>query len=353
VREAGGVGANTPESATTLDGELVHWVNASTDEFSEGHTVTSCTPSACFGAPANTGGDTFNIRVGGGWGDNNSFTFGSAGTYTYYCKIHGYNSMHGTITVSGVDHREFQDSSAGVTYDSWSGVSDSSASGGAYRTSATRNAEAAFKFTGTGVTWVTRKGPDQGIASVRIDGVSKGYVDLYAPTAQPFSQAYAGLSSATHTVIIGVTGTANAAAKAASVAIDAFVVGSSTKQESSPSVTYDKWTGASNANASRGTFRDNPRGGTASLIFSGRAVDWITAMGPSYGFASVSIDGVDKGTVDLYSPSVTWHVFESYAGLAAGKHTIVITALGTHDASSTGTRVVVDELLVQTNSSQP
>ncbi len=76
--------------------------------------------------------------------------------------------------------------------------------------------------------------------------------------------------------------------------------------------------------------------------FTGTGVDWITATGPSYGKATVSIDGISKGTVDLYASSVHWQVVKSYAGLASGSHTIVVTVLGTKNASSTGTNVVVD-----------
>ena len=63
--------------------------------------------------------------------------------------------------------------------------------------------------------------------------------------------------------------------------------------------------------------------------------------------AGVTIDGISRGTVDLYSPTVHWRIAESYAGLASGPHTIVVTVLGTKDASSTGTQVVVDAFVVQ------
>src|SRR5439155_3118267 len=70
----------------------VTWTNAS----SAGHTATSCTPGVCAGAPSNTGSDTFAVNVD----TTGSFTFHSPGTYVYYCSIHGYAAMHGTITVS-------------------------------------------------------------------------------------------------------------------------------------------------------------------------------------------------------------------------------------------------------------
>ena len=73
-----------------------------------------------------------------------------------------------------------------------------------------------------------------------------------------------------------------------------------------------------------------------------RKDDWITATGPFEGRATVTIDGVNKGTVDLYASSLHWQVLESFGGLAYGSHTIVVTVQGTKDAVSKGTEVVVD-----------
>jgi plastocyanin len=85
-----------PESATAQVASPVTWTNQS----GVAHTATSCTPSLCAGAPANTGPDTFAVSIGAGNGSTGSFTFTHAGTYTYFCTIHGYAAMHGTITVS-------------------------------------------------------------------------------------------------------------------------------------------------------------------------------------------------------------------------------------------------------------
>jgi len=330
----------TPESAVATTGKVVTWVNSSRAN----HTVTSCTVAVCGVASP---GDAFSLAIGPAFGDNNSFTFASAGTYTYYCKVHGYSAMHGTITVNAKKSVTTQDDNHKVSYDSWAGVADGRASGGLYRTSSTQHATAAFKFTGTGVTWVTRKGPDQGVASVQIDGTNEANVDLYRASPERFSQTYSGLSSMTHKITVTVTGTANPASTGASVAVDAFVVGTTTSQESSPAITYDSWVGATATYASGGTYRySGVSGSTASLTFTGTRVDWFTSSGPANGIASVSIDGAGQGTVDLYSPGVTWDVVQSYSGLASGAHTIVITALGSKNASSTGTRVVVDAFLV-------
>ncbi len=84
----------SPEQAQATSGDTATWTNRS----GVSHTVTSCTSSDCPGAVANTGGQTFSASAPGG--GSGSVTFTQAGTYTYYCMIHGYAAMHGTITVA-------------------------------------------------------------------------------------------------------------------------------------------------------------------------------------------------------------------------------------------------------------
>jgi len=241
----------------------------------------------------------------------------------------------------------YDDTSPSVSFDSWKGFADPTANGGSYRSDAKKGATATFKFSGKGVTWVTRKGPDQGIAAVTIDGKTKGNVDLYASTAASFSQSYAGLTSKTHTLVIKVTGTKNASSSNTNVAIDAFIVGLTTTQETSPKVAYDSWTGTTSSSALDGSYRSDTKAkATASLSFVGTSVTWFTATGPSEGMASVTIDGVNQGTVDLYAPSIGWQIGEVYAGLTSGPHTVVVKVLGTKNAASAGAQIAVDGFIV-------
>ncbi len=46
--------------------------------------------------------------------------------------------------------------------------------------------------------------------------------------------------------------------------------------------------------------------------------------------------------MDLYSATAKWNVVRSYRDLPDGTHTLQIVVLGTHNASSTGNRVVID-----------
>ncbi len=203
------------------------------------------------------------------------------------------------------------------------------------------------QFTGTAVTWLTRKGPSQGIATVSIDGVSKGTVDLYATSAQSFSKPYTGLAAGAHIIKVVVTGK-NAASQGYNTMVDGFRVGSTVTQETSPRIAYDDWNGISSTSASGGAYRAAATStSTCSMRFTGTRVDWVTSTGPSAGRARVFIDGVDKGVVDLYAASQVWKVAKIYSGLSSGSHTIKVQALGTKNASSIGTKVIVDGFTVR------
>ena len=235
---------------------------------------------------------------------------------------------------------EVQEYGSNITYDRWRGV-------GANRASETAGETASLSFSGPGVTWLTGSGPADGIASVSIDGVSQGNVDLYGAKGASLSKTYGGLSSATHTIVVTVTGTRNAASRRATIPIDGFEVGSDVIVASSPEITYDTWVGATDAAAAGASYRVSatPRA-HAIFAFTGTGVDWISATGPAMGIARVTIDGSLKGIVDLYSPAPAWKVVEAFSSLTLGPHSISIWAVGNKDSHSTGTSVVVDAFVI-------
>ena len=237
--------------------------------------------------------------------------------------------------------------SAGA-YSSWYVFSDPTADGGTWRTTGSAGSRASFTFTGTQVSWVTRKGPRQGIATVTVDGVSRGSYDLYAATAAPFTVTFANLSATRgHTLVVTVTGRRNTASAASGVVVDAFRLGTTTVQESAKAVRYGTWKGASSVKASGGLYRSSgTANATMTYTFTGTRVDWLTTTGPGWGRAQVSIDGVDRGTVDLYATTTRWQTVRSYGGLPPGRHTITIRVLGTKNAAATSTNVAVDGFVV-------
>ena len=91
---ANGVFCYKPPALTVKKGTKVIWTNAS-DVI---HTVTRCTKAAC-GVSPGTGKQTKLGSPSIAPHKTYAFTFSGLGTYRYYCKVHGYGIMHGTITV--------------------------------------------------------------------------------------------------------------------------------------------------------------------------------------------------------------------------------------------------------------
>ena len=234
-----------------------------------------------------------------------------------------------------------------VQYDGWRGFKSASASGGYYRMSNVTGDTVSYTFTGTSLKWITRKGPNMGKALVTIDGVSKGTYDLYSSTVRWKQQLlFGGLGNARHTVVIHVTGTKNASATGANVALDGFLVGSSTTplQESVLKVRYGKWRGTKQTAASGDSCRSNGTlGSVARFRFNGTSVKFVTARGPRYGKVDVLIDGVLRSSnLDLYAAMQQWQYGLQYSGLSNANHTIEIRPTHTKNASSSGYGVVVD-----------
>jgi hypothetical protein len=89
------------------------------------------------------------------------------------------------------------------------------------------------------------------------------------------------------------------------------------------------------------------KGQSTSMTFSGTGVVWTFQKAADRGKAAVYIDGVLKATVDQYSSSSVSRATWTASGLAAGRHTIRIVALGTKRTASKGTLVSVDALTVR------
>src|SRR5207302_1848775 len=118
------------------------------------------------------------------------------------------------------------ETSVAATY-VWPTVTTSSATGGSYVRERSAGATATFAFTGSSITWLTVTGPDQGKASVAIDGVSKGTFDQYASaTHYQVARTISGLSSGAHTLKITILGLKNSSATNTFVSIDALRIGS-------------------------------------------------------------------------------------------------------------------------------
>ena len=101
--------------------------------------------------------------------------------------------------------------------------------------------------------------------------------------------------------------------------------------------TYVKYTGtwatASSAAFSGASLKHaSAAGASASLTFNGRAIAWVTTLGPATGEVAVYIDGVLAGTVDTYAEATTERaVVFSRSWTTYGTHTIKLVVVGTAD----------------------
>lgn len=239
-----------------------------------------------------------------------------------------------------------QETSAGARF-SWRGVAASKAFGGSYRTERIGGARATVDFVGTSVTWYTRKSPAQGTATVYIDGAKAASVNNYASTASwKVARRIGGLSKAAHRITVVVDGKRGSSRGTGTfITIDAWAVNGTIVK--SPGAVY-RWDSVTDSVAAGDHYvRANLTGARATFTFLGNGIDWYTITGPNQGKARVLIDGVARRTYDNYSPTVHHGVRRWITGLSHAVHTITIEVLGTRNAASSGTSVIVDSWVVR------
>jgi Big-like domain-containing protein len=231
-------------------------------------------------------------------------------------------------------------------------------SGGGAVASSLPGAQASFTFTGTSVTWIGYRFTAGGIARVSLDGVFVANVDLYARSAEVHVAVFHvnGLSNATHTLTIEVTGQKNLDSSSILVVVDAFDVPApvvSHLQDTDSAMTYTPgwnldtdsrmaWSGASAVVSATA-------GARATLPFNGTSISWNGLASPETGIAHVFLDGAFAGEVDTYSPTYKMQgtVFTS-PPLADGNHTLTIEVEGLKNSASSSAQIVVDSFDVVT-----
>jgi beta-N-acetylhexosaminidase len=122
-------------------------------------------------------------------------------------------------------------------------------------------------------------------------------------------------------------GAGNASAWAAGVPIEPVV-----RQSSSSLVALSGgWGTASYTSYSGGTTRfASAAGASASYTFTGSAIGWVTAVGPTRGSAKVYVDGTYRTTVSLYAAQTGLRRIAYATNWAIqGSHTIRIVVVGT------------------------
>ena len=235
----------------------------------------------------------------------------------------------------------------------WTSAVSPALSGGTQMLANTAGSEVAIAFTGTKLELVGATGPKFGIASVSVDGGAPVDVDLYSPHTSLRQRIFSTgeLPPGDHVVKVTCTGRKNAAAADTYVALDAVLPSGVMRQallryeETEPLL---GWGGDLRAHEnpalSGGRYvRAGPGWAAVAVSFFGSRLDWIGALGPSYGIASVQVDGGAPGHVDLYAATTQPNrpVF-STGQLAHGQHTVVISWTGRANPASGASHIPID-----------
>ncbi len=232
-----------------------------------------------------------------------------------------------------------------------------SASGGSYGYADSAGSTVTVTFNGTYLRWISKKSTAYGIANVTLDGKDAGTVNLYSSVVSYQQKVWdtGTLPYGKHTVTISWTGSAGGTGGDTNIGLDAFdilgtfvqahPVGVSLRyQDTDRNFLYTGlWSNSASSSASGGCLRTINGAGSAGITFEGTSAAWVAAKGPGYGIARVTLDGADRGTVDLYSSSTKYlQTVWSATGLDDGTHTLRVEWTGEKNSSATGATINLD-----------
>lgn len=214
---------------------------------------------------------------------------------------------------------------------------------------------ASFKFTGTQVNYVYCKQRNLGFVRITIDDVLQPQIDGYSLNWNEDEKriaTYPGLSNATHTIAVEITGTSRAEAVGTYGVIDAFVVG----QAGALDGVYDNadsrllYSGGGWSHTTPVSKRylatqsyAYQSGNSVSFTFTGTQVGYVYVRQTNLGFADISIDGgLAVSYFDEYGPEWTGPQILLIRNLTNRTHTITVRTIGQKSAASSAPYIVVD-----------
>lgn len=226
--------------------------------------------------------------------------------------------------------------------------------GGSTRSSSTRGNRITVPFRGSKVSWYGTRGKGFGKAAVYVDGVYQKKVDLYYSSTRYnkllFSKS--GMADKPHTLTIVVTKSKNRRSTGRRVDVDSFgFTGTAPglNQEESRAAVSGTWSSLAGAAYSAGAAKASAES-TASLTyrFTGTGVTWLGTKGVGAGTAKVYVDGVLRGTADLWAGTTAHRrpVF-SVTGLPKAAHKLVIVPDAACNAVATGNSIDVDAFVTR------
>jgi len=219
-------------------------------------------------------------------------------------------------------------------------------------------ADLVVNFTGTGITWIGKIGPNFGIASYSVDGGSPVAFDAYnaSLSSQHNNVVVSGLAPGSHSLKIEVTHSKNASSSDYYQTIDAFnITGSPLPLHqgiiagyNSPELSFSgPWScGTSSNDLSGGHCWSNVQNASISWTFTGSLIEVYGRPDLEDGIFQVLIDGGPVGQFDGHFGSVDNDALNGYglfqAKVAPGTHTIQLVNTGTADSAASDTFTQID-----------
>lgn len=257
-----------------------------------------------------------------------------------------------TATLGTLPHAYVEEDDPSITYSpvSWTSQDDIKASGGSFVFTNTAGAVASWTFSGTAVSLIYTKGPNEGLAYAKIDGVYTKTIDMYDPSVvwqveEVVSNALSvGVSHIIAVEVAGIKGGDGASANIY-VVIDAFRSGTTTSEgEATATLTSGTTPGIAEVRATG-----------VSLGSNIAATTWVTFVVPTYAM-TLTADPDEIPANGSSTADVTAIIAETHTGQPAPDGMMVgfTTTLGTlpyefveaEDSTeviaSTGWRVVSD-----------
>ncbi|HEY6926675.1 MAG TPA: hypothetical protein VI653_24530 [Steroidobacteraceae bacterium] len=220
-------------------------------------------------------------------------------------------------------------------------------------------------FSGTGITWIGKQGPNYGVASYSLDGGPAKTVDTYnsKQVNQNPNLTISGLASESHVLSISLTAKKNAASSGYYQTVDAFDVEGSALAASQASVAgygsselkfAGQWDGgrvSDGSDLSGGHYWSNQAKSSISWTFVGSLIEVFGRPDYEDGYMDVYIDTNPNpvASVDAHwgsSDDDTLNACLLFAKkLSPGQHTIKLVVAGKHGSGARDNYVQIDELV--------
>ena len=85
----------------------------------------------------------------------------------------------------------------------------------------------------------------------------------------------------------------------------------------------------------------------ALILFEGTSLIYAYTKAPNRGMAELLVDGVSRGIIDLYSPTVQWQTTSRVCCFPAGRHTAVLRAIDRRNPKASEGYIDLDSFVVE------